>query len=616
MEDEEVRRSVRQQRFDLQFFACMLGGLGLAALAFVVVRYPAMISPHNTLIYFGGGCAIPFLAAWRRAIIDGRLPAMPTGTPKHNHITGWGFLALAFVVATIVGLAAWATSDEIADRRIHADFGIGVVFGLAVLFAAAALLPIFGKVVAPFGITKAASSALAPVRWFARPFELVLSFLDSISVFAVAGGAGASQPWTLVRYALLACSIVPCGMLGYALPPPFGLIPIAWGFIVAVSISRRWAWVEDDRDVYMLNRRYQGAHVRIGFAQDLRDEALLSFMSMFFLVPLALRQFHDWSVVLGQPLFDIDPTASVHLLDWIGYYGTELAKAVPFVDWAEIYQVQGAAPIEALSTNSRHVVFATRVLVDLVFLAALLQALSISARNAKQMDLFKAGVMDRLDPFIEPDEFRKLVMRGPEGKWQEHAANILAFPKYDPIQLAELSSTEHHPINIAAKALRRRDGSDDAARFQEQLVERAFQKRKDADAIDEVLTAIRMTGAPVDVEALDRVRIELNHRRPMNAIRETILKLIAQAPPNQERSAALLSALVGQTEFADGQPPEEIRDAVAPVRRVALNALGALAMQGDVKAISAIDLTSSTDPSGNVQTAAKEILASIRSRGG
>ena len=35
---------------------------------------------------------------------------------------------------------------------------------------------------------------------------------------------------------------------------------------------------------------------------------------------------------------------------------------------------QGAAPIEATSTNSRHVVFATRVLVDLVFLAALLQA--------------------------------------------------------------------------------------------------------------------------------------------------------------------------------------------------------------------------------------------------
>lgn len=613
--DDDVRRSVRQQRFDLQFFACIIGGLGLAGLAFVAIRFPSTITAQSTLIYFSTACAIPFLAAWRRAIVDGRLPTMPTGTPKHEHITGWGFLALAFVIATIVGLAAWATSDEIADRRIHADFGIGVVFGLAVLFASAALLPIIGKAVAPYGITKAASAALAPIRWIARPFGLILSFLDSILVFAVAGGAGASQPWTLVRYGLLACSIVPCGVLGYTLPPPLGLIPIAWGFIVAVSISRRWAWVEDDRDVYMLNRRYQGAHVRIGFAQDLRDEALLSFMSMFFLVPLALRQFHDWSVLLHQPLFNIDPNVSIHLLDWIGYYGTELAKAVPFVDWAEIYQVQGDAPIEAASTNSKHVVFATRVLVDLVFLAALLQALSISARNAKQMDLFKAGVMDRLDPFIEPDEFRKLVLRGADGKWHEHEANILAFPKYDPLRLAELSSPEHHPINIAAKALRRRDGSDDAARFQEQLVERAFQKRKDADAIDEVLTAIRMTAAPVDVDVLDGVRVELNHRRPMNAIRETILKLIAQATLSEERTSALLSALVGQTAFADGREATDLRDAVAPVRRIALTALATLAAAGDVRAISAIDTASSSDPSGNIQNAAKEILASLRSRG-
>lgn len=614
--EEEVRRSVRQQRFDLQFFACLVGGLGLAALAFTTVRYPSLLSLQSSLIYFGCACTIPFLASWRRAIVDGRLPALPTGSPKHDHITGWGFLALAFVVATIVGLAAWATSDEIADRRIHADFGIGVVFGLAVLFAAAALLPIIGRALAPFGVPKAAVAVLAPIRWLARPFGLILSFLDSIMVFAVAGGAGASQPWMLVRYALLACSVVPCGVLGYWLPAPFGLIPIAWGFVVAVAISRRWAWVEDDRDVYMLNRRYQGAHVRIGFAQDLRDEALLSFMSMFFLVPLALRQFHNWSVALGQPLFDIDPEVSIHLLDWIGYYGTELAKAVPFVDWAEIYQVQGAAPIEATSTNSRHVVFATRVLVDLVFLAALLQALSISARNAKQMDLFKAGVMDRLDPFIEPDEFRKLVAKGAGGKWQEHSENIRLFPKYDPIRLAELSSPEHHPINIAAKALRRRDGSDDAARFQEQLIERAFQKRKDADAIDEVLTAIRMTSAPVDVEALDRVRIELNHRRPMNAIRETIAKLIAQSPPSQERTAALLCALVGQTEFAEGQPPDEIRDAVAPVRRIALAALGDLALAGDVSAISAIDQASITDPSGNIRETAKESLARVRSKAG
>lgn len=330
MESVEQTAAARAASFDFAFFACVFGGLVLATLAGVVIWRPDFLTTQQQFSLFFAGCAIPFLAAWRRAVMDGRLPATPTGHPKHDHITGWGFLALAFVVTVIVSLAAWAASDATADKQIDSEWGVIVVFGLAIAFVLAAIIPLIGNAFP--GAANSLGSLLTPLAWLARPFGAVLSFLDSILVFAVAGGAGAAQPWLLVRYTFLLCSILPCALLGYWLPAPWGLIPIAWGFVVAIAISRRWAWIEDDREIYMLNRRYNGAHVRVGFAQDLRDEALLSFMSMFFLVPLALRQAHLWSVASGAPLFAIDPEAQVNLLDWIGYYGTELAKAVPFVD--------------------------------------------------------------------------------------------------------------------------------------------------------------------------------------------------------------------------------------------------------------------------------------------
>jgi len=510
----------------------------------------------------------------------------------------------------IVSLAAWAASDVTADKQINSEWGVIVVFGLAVAFILAAILPLIGNALGP-GIVRGLATVLMPLNWLAKPFGAILSFLDSILVFAVAGGAGAAQPWLIVRYLFLLCSTLPCALLGYWLPAPWGLIPIAWGFTVAISISRRWAWIEDDREIYMLNRRYNGAHVRVGFAQDLRDEALLSFMSMFFLVPLALRQAHLWSVTQGAPLFDIDPLAQINLLDWIGYYGTELAKAVPFVDWAEIYQVEGAAPIEANSAEARHAVFATRVLVDLVFLAALLQALAISARNAKQMDLFRAGVMDRLDPFIEPREFRRLVHRDQSGAWVAQEAAIATFSKYDAIRLAELSAPEHYPISVAAKALRRRDGSDDSARFHEQLIERAFRKKKDADAIDEVLTAIRMTDAMIDADDLDRARIELNNKRAMNGVRENIARLVVRATDPEARMSAIRSILTGESKWSDASP-REVMDAVAPVRRIALYGLVDQAKRGDVEAIKLINHVADNDQAGNLKREAREILGSLR----
>jgi hypothetical protein len=606
--------SSSKSTFDVAFFACLLGVAAQIALAATIVVRPGLLTVIEAVSIFGAACFVPFVACWRAAILDGRLPALPVGTPKHDHITGWGFLALACIVGVIVGLATWATSSEIADKRIHADWGVGVVFGLAIAFVFAALTPVIANALAP-AQARRLFAFVRPLGWVARPFGTVLSGIDSIMVFAVAGSAGAAQKWLLLRYFLLFGVIIPCAVLGYFLPAPYGLIPIAWGFVVAISMSRRWSWIEDDRELYMLNRKFSGSHLRIGFSQDLRDEALLSFMSMFFLVPLALQQFQAWTSDTATPLFHTTPGASLSLLDWIGYYGTELAKAVPFVDWAEIYQVEGVAPIEARTPMARHAVFATRVLVDLVFLAALLQALSISARNAKQMDLFWAGTLDRLDPFVEPREFRKLLRRTGDGAWEINEDALAKFPKYDGLRLAELSDPSHKPIDLVARALRRRDGSDDEARFYEQLEERAFAKKKDADAIDEVLTALRMSSTHTQVDELDHVRIELNHKRAMNGVRETIVRMIRAAPNTTERIVALESALIGKTNVPGAGPAGHVRDAVAPVRRIALEAFEELALLGDANAIRVIDIVASNDPSGNIQKMAAAILARIRARG-
>lgn len=596
MADEKQASST----FDLLFWACALSSVVQTGLIGWLVAGPIPLAPQHALMIFGAAATLPLLFAWRKAVLDGRLPATPSGNPKHQHISGLGFLALLFAVGSIVAIAHWAETSPEADRYIRADFGFVVVISLAVAFSLAAIIPLFQ-------VDWGENPLIKTVNMIASPFGRLLSVIDSWMVFSVAGGAGASQSNLLTRYAFLACSIIPCAVLGALLPPPYGIAPVAWGFVVALSISRRWAWVEDDRESYMMNRR--NPVMRIGFAQDLRDEALLSFMSMFFLVPFGLRQVHMWAAANGTHIFGIDDGVALTLSDWIGFYGTELAKAVPFVDWAEIYRVEGRAEIRVDGPYARHLIFATRVLVDLVFLAALLQALSILARNGKQVELFKAGKLDRLDPFIEPREFRKFLVKPSGGEWTVNADAVREFPEnYDPVRLGELSADEHYPISLVAKAVRKQFGTDDSARFHEQLIERAFAKRKDADAIDEIVTAIRVTGVALQADDLDRVRIELNGRHAMNAVREDIMRLIVQSPESPDRMAAVVSALIGETTLADDKRTDDVRDKIAPVRRIAMNSLRAALTRHEDKAIRVVREVAEKDPSGQLRKEALQLL--------
>jgi hypothetical protein len=352
----------------------------------------------------------------------------------------------------------------------------------------------------------------------------------------------------------------------------------------------------------------------VGFGEDLRDESLLSFVFMFLLIPLALRQGQLWS---NDTLFD---TSHLHhtpfLVDWIAFFGGELAKAAPFVDWAEVYGVKGGEQFIASSTAAKNVIFAMRVLLDLVFMAALVQALSIAARNAKQMELFQSGTLDRLDPFTEPREFRKLLRRDKDGKWEVVPEALARFPKYDAVRLAELSDKEFAPINVAAIALRRRDGSDEAAKFTDQLLGRAYAKEKDVDAIEEVLNAIHVSKAPVAPDDLDRARIQLNGRQRFNQARIVIMQLIAIAPRTDDRFDAIQSALTGVSPNDEGTTAEAIRDTIRDVRIIAVRALRDQATNGEARAIRLLEEVETNDPAIRVRQEARSILGRDSSSGG
>jgi hypothetical protein len=587
--------------------ACVLAFEALACLASVILlmllsaaplfrdALPVWPAPWVWASLFIGACVLAVAASWVKGIFDRRLPARIGGEPRHAHISGWTFIWIVMVASVIIALATWAGESDDNRAVINTDWGVGIMIALAVAFVAAALVP-------TVSIADHAAGFINFLGRFVRPFGRLLSIIDSILVFAIAGGAGATQPSLFIRYVMLLGTLGSCAAMGYWLEPPWGLVPLAWGFLVAIAISRRWAWIETDRELAMLNRRFVGSHLRIGFAQDIRDEALLSFASLLILVPLALRQAQIAALGAGFDLFATDMAGARDLNTWIGFFGAELAKAAPFVDWAEVYNVGGADEGLVRSPIAHHFVFATRILVDLVFLAALLQALSISARNASQRGLFYEGQLDRLDPFLEPREFRKLMRRGEKGLLEPDPERVAAFPAYDPIRLSELAGDDDRGrvFRSAVNAVRVQQGGSNVTEFHTELARRIHLPERDKTAILEVVNAIRAVGSTRDIVLLDQLRRELNHVPRLIEVRTELVRLICEAPDSVEKTAALAGAV------------EHDRDSLGPVRFAALTGLAEAAQRGDREAAVVLQrAVSSPSLSKAEQRSVRQLLARI-----
>lgn len=318
---------------------------------------------------------------------------------------------VAAVSALAVAAGQWGDSISLQEF-----FGVGLGVFVVSIFA----VVIFVEPLSKWNAIRVLGRQMQKLAALGRPLAYFYNGIDAILAGIGATTAGMEHRSMWSRYGVLSAQLICLCLLGWFLPAPLGLIPCVMGVVIAISVSRLWAWVEDDRALALLTRFNAATPFRTNMREDYRDETLLAFIFVFVLMPIMMRQAHE-SGVFGAEMFLV-PEGRDGFWNWIGFFGIELAKAVPIVDWAEIYQIQakdGSQLIEMKSTASRHAVFLARATVDLVLIASLLQAVAISSRNRQQKQLYKAGtapehryragLIDRLDKFVEESELKRSI---------------------------------------------------------------------------------------------------------------------------------------------------------------------------------------------------------------
>ena len=317
---------------------------------------------------------------------------------KTDHISNQS-VVIGLGIVTLIGLLAWVAGSGRIPQN-HPLFGVWILGFVLTLF----LMFIAVPYVYAWSQRKQPGMQVQQQGYLPSNPAGVISAFDGFLVRSLAPLTGAIQHskngFPVLPHLLLIAIFLPLTALGFAMPAPYGLVPIGLAALLAIALGRRWAWVEDDRETAMRIHTISGKNIRIGFLNDLRDEALLGYAFLFMLIPLALRQLQ-----MSFGFFEGGSGDSV--FDWVQFFGIELAKGVPIVDWADIYGVSPQAPFEHPddSALSRHLVFGSRLMVDIVIIAALLQAWGIVRRNSDQLKLFKDGQLDVLDPFAEKYHF-------------------------------------------------------------------------------------------------------------------------------------------------------------------------------------------------------------------
>ena len=332
--------------------------------------------------------------------------------------------------------------------------GLGSGLGIAIFVFVIALFAIivFLDWIARFPPLRALAKSLnrtAPrLRFLADFYDLIDTGLVRLGSHV----AGADHLKTRSRYGILGSTLICLALLAWYLPPPMGLIPVVIGLIVALSLSRLWSWVEEDRNMASATKFSPLAPQRVGFREDFRDETLLGFIFVLVLLPIGMMQAHQGT---NYNLFEYS-NAPNQIVDarnnfgiWLGYFGFELAKALPIVDWADIYKLgPGNDSIQPMWPNGMHAVFLARVMVDLILIAALLQAIGIANRNTQQKALYAARQINRLDELVEKSALSRAVRdtrirsEPPQFELMRLASSdLIDFRRYDLSRLRQIYSS-------------------------------------------------------------------------------------------------------------------------------------------------------------------------------
>lgn len=305
-------------------------------------------------------------------------------------------------------LARWAgqpADDGLGGRTIQGMYGLLVAGALALLILAYAWAHrLVNSVACP---PPRASIILERVL---RPLGQVFTRIDFFLVFNIAdySGAGSFSP-SLRAFHFGAYFSIALGA-ALLLPPPWGLTGVAMALLSILALNRKWSWVEEDRRNYVLSGFYDvssNANLGIGFEQDYRDVALTALALMIVTMPLAMMQMAAFGIFETK---DGSPIGELGTLEWFIFFGGEMAKSVPFVDWSEVYGAETVTPIQPRHGGGQHAVFFVRALVDLVLLAGFIQAFELSNRLARQQANFRDPQNPEriLDPFLERDAFRDI----------------------------------------------------------------------------------------------------------------------------------------------------------------------------------------------------------------
>lgn len=467
----KARDQVAFKRGFKEHFAYLILSLsGLSAIGFLsasniapfgtiqITQSAESVSPLHISLFISA-CLSSLLPLLTGFLLYARAEAASTGQPvMHDDVISRGSLIITVLLgAALITLAVFAGAGKF---KVGENFGIYVTLVVILIFlsfvAAPHVLHFFNnqEAKAPAEpVTAGGLSTIYPERW--------ASYLDSALVRFIAPLSGATQKGLAVPHLLVVLMILPLSALGFVLASPFGLLPIGFAMVLVLALGRRWAWVEADRETASRLQSTTMGSIRVGFDNDLKDEALLGYASLFILVPLALYQIDG--LIASQEIGARSYEA------WLRFFGAELAKAVPFVDWWEIYQVPIGVPAEFTADQTpilKHLTFAARAMVDLVIMAALFQAIRIWQRTRTQKSLYNEGHVNAFDPFTEEDFFERGMKAGeqkgsfvPKRKFIEvvethvrkrNALGLLKSP-YSARRLGELIQSDNLEVRAGAK---------------------------------------------------------------------------------------------------------------------------------------------------------------------
>jgi len=285
--------------------------------------------------------------------------------------------------------------------------------------------------------------------------------------------------------------------------------------------------------------------LRIGLHDDLRDEAISGLLLLVLILPIAMRQFQLFD--FGYPVFQVEQGAIDRLDAWVGFFGVELLKALPFLDWADIYSAEAETRIHTSAPLSMHVLLVARAIIDLVFIGAILQALAISISLSKNRRDFlerRAGV-DSLDPRIEARELSRLAFRK-NGHWR-FKEEISQYTHYHPGRLVRLKvkSKRGSRLQVAVTEIIRRTGLDITPPA-ELLPQVTAAKRVDPAEVRAVLDEMDEL-KQYDLDYLAIARRQLNWKSGVETERKRLAQMIvSKVEVSPERERELSDVLVGK----------------------------------------------------------------------